>query len=48
MITLAVGTKNPAKVFAVKETLLKEPIKIETVSAPSGVSASHFQMKKQN
>lgn len=42
MITLAVGTKNPAKVFAVKETLLKEPIKIETVSAPSGVSAQPF------
>ncbi|AIC95331.1 DUF84 family protein [Shouchella lehensis] len=42
MITLAIGTKNPAKVFAVKETLLKEPIKMETVSAPSGVSDQPF------
>lgn len=37
MMTLAVGTKNPAKVHAVKDVLIKEPILISSIPSPSGV-----------
>ncbi|MFS0787552.1 DUF84 family protein [Shouchella sp. 1P09AA] len=37
MMTLAVGTKNPAKVHAVKDVLIKEAIVISAIASASGV-----------
>ncbi|MFK3938285.1 DUF84 family protein [Alkalihalobacillus sp. NPDC078783] len=41
-LIVAIGTKNPAKVHAVKETLLSEPITFVSVEVPSGVSCQPF------
>ncbi|MEN0644452.1 DUF84 family protein [Alkalicoccobacillus gibsonii] len=41
-LTVAIGTKNPAKVHAVKETLLSEPLSFVSVEVPSGVSCQPF------
>ncbi|MDQ0208165.1 DUF84 family protein [Alkalicoccobacillus murimartini] len=39
---LAIGTKNPAKVHAVQEPLIRELFEFITVDAPSGVSCQPF------
>ncbi|WEG16275.1 DUF84 family protein [Alkalihalophilus pseudofirmus] len=39
---LAIGTKNPAKVHAVMDTLIREPLEFISIDAPSGVSAQPF------
>ncbi|MCM3714982.1 DUF84 family protein [Halalkalibacter oceani] len=39
---VAVGTKNPAKVHAVKDTLIRETIHIASVDVPSNVASQPF------
>lgn len=39
---IAIGTKNPAKVHAVQDTLLSEPVEFVSVEAPSGVSCQPY------
>ncbi|TSB48099.1 DUF84 family protein [Alkalicoccobacillus porphyridii] len=39
---VAIGTKNPAKVHAVQEALIRESLRFITIDAPSGVSCQPF------